>query len=77
MPELRTLFAKLNLSDDTNLTSTDTQMLLEWNRTINIRIISVLAAMIRLGEYYSCYGDFLIGVRLVKELSIRTFPHWC
>ncbi|KAM9546708.1 LOW QUALITY PROTEIN: histamine H2 receptor [Salvelinus alpinus] len=42
MPELRTMFATLNLSEDTNLTSTDTQ--------IKIGIMSVLAAMITLGN---------------------------
>uniref|UniRef100_A0A4W5Q7N7 Zgc:162592 n=1 Tax=Hucho hucho TaxID=62062 RepID=A0A4W5Q7N7_9TELE len=44
------MFATLNLSEDTNLTSTDTQMLLERNRPIKIGIISVLGAMITLGN---------------------------
>uniref|UniRef100_A0A674EWV8 Zgc:162592 n=1 Tax=Salmo trutta TaxID=8032 RepID=A0A674EWV8_SALTR len=40
------MFATLNLSEDINLTSTDTHMLLEWK----IVKISVLAAMITLGN---------------------------
>lgn len=46
------MFATLNLSEseDTNLTSADTQMLLERHRPIKIGIISVLGAMITLGN---------------------------
>ncbi|XP_023851518.1 adenosine receptor A2b-like [Salvelinus sp. IW2-2015] len=46
------MFATLNLSEseETNLTSTDTQMLLERHRPIKIGIISVLGAMITLGN---------------------------